>query len=150
MEDGHTFAPMIARMTIPAAFALLLLATGCGKSKVDQCNAFVEKANAGQTVLNGLDLATEDGKKLEDAASKVDAEAKAVGGVELKDAKLIELRDKYAANLTKLAGNVRSLAKLYVGKASPEEAKKVEADAEKIEKDESKLVDEVNTYCSAH
>lgn len=142
-----------SRVLLSASFVLLALASaGCGKSKVDQCNSFIERANASQSVMSKLHLDGEDPKQLEADAAKVDGEAKGVGGVELKDAKLVGFRDQYTANLTKLAANIRSFAKLQTdakaGKASEAELKKLEADDQKIEADESKLIDEINKYCS--
>lgn len=145
-----------SRVLVPVLGVALALSSfalgGCGKSKVDQCNAFIERANKGQTVISSLSLDSEDSKKLEGDAAKIDAEAKAVGAVELKDAKLVGFRDQYSSNLTKLAGNVRDLAKLQAeakaGKPSETQLKKIESDADKIEKDESKLVNDINAYCS--
>jgi hypothetical protein len=138
-----------------AAAVLALAASACGRSKVDQCNAFIDRANAAQNTINALKLDSDDPKKLEADAAKIDAEAKAVKAVDVKDEKLVKFRDDYAANLTKLSSNVKDLAKLQADAKNPAkaatieaQAKKLETDADTIEKDESKLVGDINQYCT--
>lgn len=147
---------MNSRLSTAATLAVFgFLATACGKSKVDQCNAFIERANAAQTVINGLKFDSDDAAKLEGEAGKIEAEAKAVEAVEIKDEKLVKFKADYAANLTKLGGAMRELGKLHKDSKDPAKAatveasaKKIEADAQKIEKDESALVNDINKYCS--
>lgn len=143
----------VALAALPLFVAVL---PACGKGKIEQCNAFIDRANAAQNTINALKLDSDDSKKLEAEAAKIEGEAKAVKGVDLKDEKLVKFRDDYAASLTKLAGNVKELAKLHSDAKSPDKqaaveasAKKLEADADKIEKEESKLVADINSYCSA-
>jgi hypothetical protein len=129
----------------------------CGKSKVDQCNAFIEQANASQTTIAALNFESEDPKALETAAAKVEADAKKVEAVELKDEKLAGFKTNYVKNLNALAKTARDLGGIQKDAKDPAKAAAVEAkvktvvaDAEKLEKDESKLVDEINAYCSAN
>ena len=139
-------------------FTSLLLVVGAFslvacKGKVEQCNAFIDRANQSQAVINSLQLDTDDPKKLDGDATKIDAESKAVTAVQLKDEKLMKFRDDYAGNLTKLGKNVRDLSKLQAdaktGKTTvATEAKRIEEDANKIEKDETKLVNDINAYCT--
>ncbi len=138
-----------------AAVVTLYGVSGCGlKSKITQCNAFIEKANHSQTVVSGLHLDSEDPVKLESEATAIEAEAKAVEGVELKDEKLVKLRTDYSGMLTKLAKLTRDLAALQksAGKgdhsAVTAKAATIKTDAAKIEADESKLVTDINGYCS--
>lgn len=138
---------------IVAALALPLLA--CGKSKVAQCNAFVDAAHGAQTVINDLNLESEDPSAIEAEAAKIDAEAKKLESLELKDEKLAGYRNDYATALTKLANNVRDLGKLQKDAQDPAKADtlmaqltKLQADGKAIEAEEAKIVDEVNTYCT--
>lgn len=131
----------------------LSLGLGACKGKVEQCNAFIDRANQSQSVINGLQLDTDDPKKLDTDATKIETEAKAVTAVQLKDEKLVKFRDDYGSNLTKLGKNVRDLSKLQAdaktGKTTvAAEAKRIEEDANKIEKDETKLVNDINQYCT--
>ena len=145
------------RISLPLAFAAsaLALATlaGC-KGKVDQCNAFIDRANQSQTVVGAMHFDSEDAATLEGDATKIEAEAKAVEGVSLKDDKLVGFQKAYAKNLGDLAKNVRDLAKLNAdlkagSKSVEAQAKKLEADADQVEKDSGRLIDEINKYCSA-
>ena len=141
------------RSSVLVVFACAALSLTACKGKVEQCNAFIDRANQSQGVINGLQLDTDDPKKLDIDATKIDGEATSVAAVKLEDQKLLKFRDDYAGNLKKLAGNVRELSKLQndsrAGKASiATEAKKIEEDANKVEKDESKLVNDINSYCT--
>lgn len=142
----------LALALAPCLFALTL-AVGC-KGKVDQCNAFIDRANQAQTVIARLTLDSDDANLLDGEADKVDAEAKAVGAVELKDAKLAKLRADYVANLGALGRNVRALSKLHAAAKADDvttagRAKSLEADAMKVEKESTRVVEEINAFCSA-
>lgn len=140
-------------------FAVLATSSlvACGKSKIDQCNAFIEQANASQTTISSLNLETDDPTKLEAAAVKIEGDAKKVDAVELKDEKLAGFKTSYVKNLNSLAKTARDLGGVQKDAKDPAKADAVEAkvktvvaDAEKLEKDESKLVDDINAYCSAN
>ena len=60
-----------------------------------------------------------DARAVVDPAAKIDAEAKAVAAVDLKDEKLVKFRNDYAENLKKLALNVRDLSKLQAKAKDP-------------------------------
>lgn len=129
----------------------------CGKSKIDQCNAFIEQANASQTTVSGLDSAGDDPAKLEAAATKIEEAAKKVDGVELKDEKLVGFKTNYVKNLNALAKTAKDIAGIQkdakdAAKATAAEAKlkTIVADAEKLEKDDDKLINDINAYCSAN
>jgi len=148
MKNIHAFVCV-------AVAAVSLLA--CGKSKIDQCNAFIEQANASQTTISALNFESEDPATLEAAAGKIEADAKKVEAVELKDEKLAGFKTSYVKNLNSLAKTSRDLAGVHKDAKDPAKASAVEAkvktvvaDAEKLEKDESKLVDDINAYCSAN
>lgn len=150
-----TDRPRCRTLAALAPLAFLAITPACGKSKVEQCNAFIDRANAAQNTINALKLDSDDPKKLESHAARIDAEAKAVKTVDVKDPELVKFRDDYAANLSKLAVNVKDLSKLQVDAKDPnkaatieDQAKKLEDDADKIEKDASKLVGDINQYCS--
>lgn len=138
------------------AFATASL-VACGKSKIDQCNAFIEQANASQTAVSGLDAAADDATKLEAAATKIEEAAKKVDTVELKDEKLVGFKGNYVKNLNALAKTAKDLAGIQKdakdpakGAAAETKLKTVLADAEKLEKDDDKLINDINAYCSAN
>lgn len=137
-----------------AALALVgLAATGC-KGRVEQCNAFIQRANEAQKTIEAMKFESEEAAQLEADAAKIDGEAKALEGVKLKDEKLVGFQKAYGKNLGDLAKNVRDLAKLHAalkaGKTDLDaQTKKLEADADKVSKDSDKLIDDINKYCSS-
>lgn len=127
----------------------------CGKSKVEQCNAFIDRATKAQSAINALNLGTDDRKELEKGAAAIEAEAKALGSVELKDQKLLGFRDGYAKTLADLGKITSDLAAAQAEAADPTKAeaamtkvKGLVGSAEGLEKSESTLVDQINQYCS--
>jgi len=134
---------------------LALALPACGKSKVEQCNAFIDRATKAQSAVNGLNLASEDKKELEKGAAAIEVEAKAFSAVEVKDEKLAGFRDAYGKILSDLG---KILADLGAAQAEAADASKAEAaaakvktlvaSAEALEKSESALVDQINQYCS--
>lgn len=127
----------------------------CGKSKAEQCNAFVDRATQSQTMINALKLDSEDAAVLEKGAASAEAEAKAFGALELKDEKLVGYRTTYAATLASLGKIMHDLAALQKDAKDPAkaasleaESKKIEEEASKVEKAESDVVDQVNLYCT--
>ena len=140
------------RTALLVAAVATLATTGC-KGKVEQCNAFIERANQAQTSVGAMKFESEESAQLEADAAKIEGEAKAVEGVKLKDDKLLAFQKSYAKNLGDLAKNVRDLAKLHAalkaGKTDVEaQAKKLEGDADKVGKDSDKLIDDINKYCT--
>jgi hypothetical protein len=137
--------------TAVCAFTLV----GCGPSKVDQCNAVIERGTKAQAVMSSLHFESGDPAAIEQDAVKLDAESKAMAAVDIKDEKLIGMRNDYGANLAKLAKITRDVATAYKDAKDPAKAAAVQAtlpklahEAEAIEKTESGLVDQVNGYCS--
>jgi hypothetical protein len=135
--------------------ASLLLLPACGKSKLEQCNAFVDRATQAQNVVNGLKLDSENVVELEKGASAIEAEAKAFSALELKDEKLVGYRAAYAGTLEQLAKILHDLSALQKDSKDPAKAdsleaetKKIDAEADKVEKSESDVVDQVNQYCT--
>ena len=133
-------------MSVRPALALgvaLLAASGC-RTKTDQCNAFIEQANAAEKTIETVsDFGN--AEKLQADATKIDGHAKGVGSVKLDDAKLKELQAKYVANLGLYAKNLRATAAAQ-GDGSKLEA--LEKEDEQIQKDGSKLIDDINVYCT--
>ena len=146
-------------MRLTNRFTSLLLLTvslaACGKGKIEQCNAFIDRASKAQAAITALNLASDDKKELEKGATKIDAEAKAFATVEVKDEKLVGFRTAYAQTLESMSKIMTDLA---AAQADAADASKAEATAAKVktlvesaealEKSESALVDQINGYCS--
>ena len=140
--------PSFARAAVTVLLALPLVA--CGKNgKVDQCNAFIDRANISQAVVELLKF-DGDAQQLEEEAKKVDNEVQWVKGVALTDATLVKFRADYAANLERLAASIRELAKAHGSdEKTADLLKKIADGADSPLQAQSKLVDDVNGYCGA-
>lgn len=126
-----------------AAFVLALAALTACKTKREQCNAFIEKANAAEKAIEGVsDFGSPE--KLEESATKIDVHAKSVEGVKLDDAKLEELQSKYVANLALYAKNLRATA---AAKGDGTKLEALEKEDSQIQKDGSQLIDDINAHC---
>jgi len=153
-KPGLVCAQMKTPSLVWCVLACLVL-PACGKSKTEQCNAFVDRATQAQKVVNGLKLDSENVAELEKGAGAIEAEAKAFGALELKDEKLLGFRSSYAATLASLGKIMRDLSALQKDSKDPSKAdaleaetKKIDAEADKVEKSESDVVDQVNVYCT--
>lgn len=145
----RAFAGVCARVLL-TTILVGMGTTGC-KGKVEQCNAFIERANQSQAELERLPLVVDDSAKIQADAAKIEAEARAIGAIPLKDDKLAKLRDEYAGTLVKLARSVREIGR-PLGETKPPslqaQAKQLQADVQKIEQEQIRLVGEINLYCS--
>jgi major membrane immunogen (membrane-anchored lipoprotein) len=138
-------------------YSILLLSLtlcACGKSKIEQCNAFIDRAGKAQAAINALNLASDDRKELEKGAATIDAEAKSFATFELKDEKLVGFRTSYANTLGEMGKIMGNLAAAQAEAAEPAKAEAAAAkvkglveSAEALEKSESALVDQINGYC---
>ena len=140
---------------ISSILLLSLSLSACGKSKIEQCNAFIDRAGTAQAAINKLNLASDDRKELETGAATIDAEAKAFATFEVKDEKLVGFRTAYANTLAEMGKIMGNLAAAQAEAAEPAKAeatatkvKSLVESAEALEKSESALVDQINQYCS--
>lgn len=123
--------------------ALAVALLGACKTKREQCNAFIEKANAAEKTIEGVsDFGN--AEKLEEGAAKIDVHAKSVEGLELDDKKLAELQSKYVANLSLYAKNLRATA---AAKGDGTKLEALEKEDAQIQRDGSKLIDDINAHC---
>ena len=53
---------------------------GCGKSKIAQCNSFIDRANQSQTAINALSFESDDPNVLEKGAVTVEERGGGAGG----------------------------------------------------------------------
>lgn len=95
-------------------FVLALAA--CGKSHADQCSKVIEGYNAlGEAMRAGFGDGT-DPDKIDAQAVAIDNAAKALGGIELADAKVKAVRDGLTAVVTKHVANLKTMAGLVRAK----------------------------------
>jgi hypothetical protein len=128
------------------AASIALALTACTDAKTEQCNELIGRANLSQTVIKGITVGG-DGEGLVEAAKKIDNEVDWVKGAKVTDPTLVKFRDEYAGDLEKTAAALRALAQLG-GDLQSDAAKKIVDDSDQIDKAQSKLVADINAYCS--
>jgi hypothetical protein len=151
-------------MRIHLVFALavgsLVAVSGCGKSKITQCNALIDAANKSQAGFEHVD--PDKPEKMKAALVKVKQGNTDVAAVPLEDAKLKGYRDGYVKTHESLATQFQKLADLSVklekaekasdakaAEALGKEAETIEKTMDKDSKDSDKVIEDINTYCHA-
>lgn len=139
----------------------LVAVSGCGKSKITQCNALIDAANKSQAGFEHVE--PDKPEKMGAAIAKVKQGNTEVGAVQLEDAKLKGLRDGYVKTHESLANSFQKLADLSVklekaektsdakaAAALGKEAEAIEKSMDKDSKDSDKVIEDINTYCHAN
>jgi ATP-dependent DNA ligase len=134
---------------VVVTFALAALSTGCGKSKVEQCNSFVGEANKSQSAFVALNAAMLNPPSLVPRAEKLEAAVKAMEALPLKDAKLDGYRKQYIGYTNSFAKGLRELASYGKDPSKNAQREKTANEMEAVADKEGKLIDEINAYCSA-
>jgi hypothetical protein len=133
-------------LCLTAAMFLGALSMGC-TGKIEQCNAFIDQANASQNAFTALGAAMLNKDVLAGRVKTIKESVDKVKAVELKDEKLKEFQTRWAAGLEEMANGLDEMTKLDkaqdIDKLN-ELAKTFETEADKM----GKLIDEVNKYCT--
>jgi hypothetical protein len=140
----------LSRIVFATVFACgtAALTTGCGKSKVDQCNSFVAEANKSQSAFVAISAAMLNPPSLVPRAEKLDASVKAMEALPLKDSKLDGFRKQYIEYTNTFAKGLRQIASFGKDKTKDAERDKVAKELDEVGDKEGKLIDEINAYCS--
>ena len=119
-------------------------------SKIAECNKLIEKANAAMTTANNAQKkidGKDDGKEMGDMATQLDAAKADIQSVQLTDATLKGYQAQYVSTLDKMstaakamqaAGDKQDIAGMTAGLK----------DLQSAADDNSKLVDNINKYCT--
>lgn len=147
-------------LVVAVAVSSLVAMTGCGKSKITQCNALIDAANKSQAGFEHVD--PDKPEKMKAALAKVKQGNTDVAAVQLEDPKLKGLRDAYVKTHESLATEFQKLADLSVKLEKAEkgsdaksaaslgkEAEAIEKTLDKDSKDSDKVIEDINTYCHA-
>ena len=110
---------------------LATFSTGCGKSKMAQCNEVLDQVNASTKA---------------EKAAEITAVKSALDGMQLKDEKLAAFRKEYSTYLGKVANEYASLEKN--GDESPT-AHATYAKLATLGEESTKLLQGISPYCSA-
>lgn len=145
----HVVVSMLGLVSVSLALA------ACGPSKVQQCNAFVEKANKIQAQMDKVSAMAKPAE-IEKFASDLEAQSQDLLKLDLKDEKLAGFRKDYSEALGRVAKLLKDKASIEKQLEGADEAKlkdlqakdkAVEEGFDKEIKGESKLVDDINKYC---
>jgi hypothetical protein len=135
-------------LTGTAAIALLFAA--CGESKVAQCNKIVKVANQAVTVGQefGKNPNPQKGSKaLTEVATKIDTITTEMKGLEIKDEKLQGFQGRFLTLYQSTSKGLKDTATAIDKKNFPA-ANTALASIKKNGSEETKLVNEINSYCS--
>lgn len=145
MRTQFPFAALVA------ALGLVAGASGCGQTKVSECNALIEVINKGvQSIEKGTKVGGDQGgsadlKAMADAMEKVAADA---AQVKLTTPELQKFSTEYQA----MAKDVAKAARELAAAAEANDHDKSNAAQEAIDKaikQEDPLVDNINKFCQA-
>jgi hypothetical protein len=141
----------VTRAALLLGAGLLTLASGCGQSKISECNALIEVINKGvQSLEKGQKAGADptgvaDLKAMAESMDKVAADAAAV------KLTIPELQ-KFSSDYQGMAKEVAKAARDMAGAAEAKEPDKINAaqtSMEKAVKQEDPLVDGINKFCQA-
>ena len=91
---------------------IALLCAGCGKSKIDQCNAFIDEGNKSQNAFVAIEAAMLNPESFKKRTDLIDASMKTLKAIELPDAKLAGMRDRYVEGLQGFSTSLGKVAEL--------------------------------------
>lgn len=141
----------VSKAALLVGAGLLVLGTGCGQSKISECNALIEVINRGvQSLEKGQKAGSDptvaaDLKAMADAMDKVAADA---SQVKLTIPELTKYSTEYQSMAKEVAKAARDMSAAAEAK-DPEKINAAQAAMEKAVKQEDPLVDGINKFCQA-
>lgn len=143
-------AAMLAAVAFGAAAVVGTLGlSGCGPSKVSECNRLVEVVNTGVASLDQGMKATSDPTGVADLRSMADAMEKAATDAEKIELSIEQLQ-KFSKSYQKMARDVAAAARDMAKAVDAKDTAKMTAAQSAMEaavKTEDPLVDDINKYC---
>ncbi len=139
-----------ARTTMVLLMLTALPLSACGMGKVAECNSFIEAANGAQEAMRKATSkvqASDNPADIESVAQAMEKAGKDITAIELKDDKLKAYQKDYKEMLDKGAKACRDM----VGAAKSKNLgamKKAQTDLGAIGPQETKIVGDINGYCS--
>ncbi|WGV28931.1 hypothetical protein QI031_27225 [Halotia branconii CENA392] len=133
------------------AAAIALLFTGCGESKVVQCNKLIKVAN--QATVLGQELSknsqsAKSTKGLTETATKIDQIATQMKALEIKDEKLQSFQGRFLKLYQDSSRNLNQTA-IAIDKKNIPAANKFLASLKKSTNEETAIIKEIKGYCAA-
>lgn len=142
---------MLKRISmISSTVAIAFVFAGCGESKVAQCNKIIKVAN--QAVTLGQDFGKnpnpqKGSKALTEVAAKIDTITTEMKGLEIKDEKLQGYQGRFLSLYDNTSKGLKDTA-TAIDKKNLKGANAALVNLRKNGSEETKLVNEINTYCS--
>jgi type VI protein secretion system component VasK len=150
MEIQASMQHLIKRTVILSSLgAIALLFTGCGESKVSQCNKIIKIANEAATISSEANKSSssKNSKSLVDLATKLEKIANDIQATEIKDEKLLGFKDRFTKLYQDASKGLKDTA-AAIDKKDIKAANKAVATLQKSSSDEKTLVTDINTYCT--
>ncbi|MBE9205913.1 hypothetical protein IQ244_05180 [Nostoc sp. LEGE 06077] len=144
----QSFVKRTVMLSTTAAIAILF--TGCGESKVAQCNKIIKVANQAVTLSQEFSKnpQREKGSKaLTEVAGKIDTFASEMKGLEIKDEKLQGFQGRFIKLYQDTSKGLRDTA-AAIDKKNLKAANASLTSLKKSSGEEGAIVGEINTYCS--
>ncbi|MBU7585740.1 MAG: hypothetical protein KAF91_23145 [Nostoc sp. TH1S01] len=135
---------------LSATAAIAVIFTGCGESKVAQCNKIIKVANQAVTLSQEFSKNPQrekGSKSLTEVAGKIDTFANEMKALEIKDEKLQGFQGRFIKLYQDTSKGLRDTA-AAIDKKNLKAANASLASLKKSGSDEGAIVNEINTYCS--
>jgi hypothetical protein len=134
--------------TLASALVLCFILAACGKNKVAQCNEFIDEANKSQSAFVAIEAAVLNPATMKTRTTQIDGSVTKLKALKLSDPKLAGFRDQYATGLTNFGKAATDLATLGKDDKNVDKHNKIVDDLNKLGDAETKLIDDINSYCS--
>ena len=143
-----TTRPNKIPMTIGVSLVLVMLITGCGESKISQCNQLIEMVNeTEQTLGNITQSSPPDINALQDIADATNQAGTELKAISLRNNKLNQFKSRFLEFYSKISEDAQTIVNAHEEQNMPDaEAayKRLEATFETQEP----LVNDINAFCS--
>ncbi|BAT52394.1 hypothetical protein NOS3756_13340 [Nostoc sp. NIES-3756] len=136
--------------TLSTVAAIALLLTGCGESKISQCNKVIKVANQAASLGQqyGKDSKTAKGSQgLTELATKIDQVGTEMKGLEIKDEKLQGFQGRFLKLYQDISKGLNDAA-TAINKKDIKSANRFFVNLQKSSVEEGLIVKEINGYCS--
>jgi hypothetical protein len=140
---------MLSGLCFVAPVLAAALLAGCGLGKVQECNKLIQAANTQSQAIQASSTKVGSGNPsdIDALATTFDSAATQVGQVDLKDDKLKKFQGDYKDMMTRAAKSCRDMSAAIRSKSIPQ-INKAKGELDSVSGNESKVVTEINGYCT--
>jgi DNA repair ATPase RecN len=138
----------LSSLFLVAPISAALWLGGCGLGKIAECNKLIQGANAQQQTLKSAESKMSGTPAdMETVAVAFDKSSAEIAAIDLKDAKLKSFQKDYQDMLTRASKSCRDLSSAAKTK-NVAMITKAQAEISSLGGNESKVVNEINSYCT--